>query len=218
MAILCQKKDYFLIFADSNYMNYMKVEDIRKEREKNTKSYDLHTYLYNLLSGKNNSKISFETFVLHRQLEWILQSSNQYLHTLSAGQFELQVKWESSSGRTQGGLEITITDHFTGSTRPAQTYSGGELFMLSLSLSLGLMTAIDSLFTARDLNLLFIDEGFGTLDTECLNRTLLTLRDLRNIKSVGIISHVQDLIDTIPQGFTVEKTSTGSRIKMFKNV
>ena len=195
-----------------------KIEDIRKERDKNTKAYDQHTYLYNLLSGKNSSKISFETFVLHRQLEWILQSSNQYLHTLSAGQFELQVKWESSSGRTQGGLEITITDHFTGSTRPAQTFSGGELFMLSLSLSLGLMTAIDSLFTTRDLNLLFVDEGFGALDQECLTRTLLTLKDLRNIKSVGIISHVQELIDTIPQGFVVDKTATGTKIRLFKNI
>ena len=203
---------------DSRKELVRRVKDIRAEREKNIASYDTHTYIYNLLSGKNSSKISFETFVLHRQLEWILQSSNQYLRTLSAGQFELQVKWESSSGRTQGGLEITITDHFTGSTRPAQTFSGGELFMLSLSLSLGLMTAIDSLFTARDLNLLFVDEGFGTLDSDCLSRTLMTLRDLKNIKSVGIISHVQDLIDTIPQGFIVEKTATGSRIKLFKNI
>ena len=195
-----------------------RVRDLRQEREKNTKSYDEHSYIYNLISGKNSSKISFETFVLHRQLEWILQSSNQYLHTLSAGQFELQVRWESSSGRTQGGLEITITDHFTGSTRPAQTFSGGELFMLSLSLSLGLMTAIDSLFTTRDLNLLFCDEGFGTLDQDCLSRTLLTLRELKNIKMVGIISHVQELIDTIPQGFLVEKTATGSKISMFRNI
>lgn len=195
-----------------------RIADIRAERKKNTDRYDQYTYIYNLLSGKNSSKISFETFVLHRQLEWILQSSNQYLHTLSAGQFELQVRWESTSGRTQGGLEITITDHFTGSTRPAQTYSGGELFMLSLSLSMGLMTAIDSLFTKHELNLLIIDEGFGTLDQECLNRTLLTLRELRNIKSVGIISHVQELIDSIPQGFIVEKTAVGSRIKMFKNI
>ena len=90
--------------------------------------------------------------------------------------------------------------------------------MLSLSLSLGLMTSIDSLFTARDLNLLFVDEGFGTLDSECLSRTLMTLRELKNIKSVGIISHVQDLIDTIPQGYLVEKTATGSKIKMFKNL
>jgi exonuclease SbcC len=194
-----------------------RIQDIRKERQANTAKYDQHTYLYNLLSGKNSAKISVETFILHRQLEWILQSSNQYLHTLSAGQFELQVKWESS-GRAQGGLEINITDHFTGSTRPAQTYSGGELFMLSLSLSLGLMTAIDSLFTTKDLNLLFADEGFGTLDQECLSRTLLTLNELKNIRSVGIISHVQELIDTIPQGFVVEKTASGSRIKMFKNI
>ena len=195
-----------------------KIRDLRSVRDNDTKAYDEQLYLYNILSGKNNSKISFETFVLHRQLEWILQSSNQYLHTLSAGQFELQVKWESTSARTQGGLEITITDHFTGSTRPAQTYSGGELFMLSLSLSLGLMTAIDSLFTARDLNLLFVDEGFGALDQDCLGRTLLTLRELRNIKSVGIISHVQELIDTIPQGFMVDKTASGTRIRLFKNI
>ena len=195
-----------------------RVRELREVREKDTKSYDAHSYLYNLLSGKNSSKISFETFVLHRQLEWILQSSNQYLYNLSAGQFELQVKWEGATGRTQGGLEINITDHFSGSTRPAQTFSGGELFMLSLSLSLGLMTAIDSMFTTKDLNLLFIDEGFGTLDSDCLSRTLITLRDLKNIKSVGIISHVQDLIDTIPQGFTVDKTATGSRIKFFKNI
>lgn len=195
-----------------------RIRDLRAEREKNTETYNEYLYLYNLLSGKNNSKVSFETFVLHRQLEWILQSSNQYLDTLSAGQFLLQVRWESSNGRAQGGLEITITDRFTGSTRPAQTFSGGELFMLSLSLSLGLMTAIDSLFTARDLNLLFVDEGFGTLDSDCLGRTLLTLHDLKNIRSVGIISHVQDLIDTIPQGFMVEKTATGSKIRMFKNI
>ena len=194
------------------------VKDIRKERERNTELYDENVYLYNLMSGKNNSRISFETFVLHRQLEWILKSSNQYLNTLSAGQFTLEVKWEAASSRTQGGLEITITDNFTGSNRPAQTFSGGELFMLSLSLSLGLMTAIDSLFTARDLNILFCDEGFGALDQECLGRTLATLRELKNIKMVGIISHVQELIDTIPQGFMVDKTVTGSKFKMFKNI
>ena len=194
-----------------------RVEDMRKERERLSETYNQVLYVYNLLSGKNSSKISFETFVLHRQLEWILQASNQYLHTLSSGQFELLVRWESASGRSQGGLEITITDHLTGSTRPAQTFSGGELFMLSLSLSLGLMTAIDSLFTTRDLNLLFVDEGFGALDQDCLSRTLHMLRELKNIKTVGIISHVQELIDTIPQGFKVEKTITGTRITLFKS-
>ena len=194
-----------------------RIEDMRKERDRLQKQYEKVSYVYNLLSGKNSAKISFETFVLHRQLEWILQASNQYLNTLSAGQFELIVRWESASGRAQGGLEITITDRTTGSTRPAQTFSGGELFMLSLSLSLGLMTAIDSLFTTRDLNLLFVDEGFGALDQDCLGRTLHMLRELRNIKMVGIISHVQELIDTIPQGFKVEKTLTGTRITLFKS-
>lgn len=99
--------------------------------------------------------------------------------------------------------------------RPAQTFSGGELFILSLSLSLGLMASIDSIFGGIDLDILAIDEGWGTLDTECLSRVLYAVQGLNNISTVMIISHVQELIESIPQGFKVTKGLTGTEIKQF---
>jgi exonuclease SbcC len=191
-----------------------KIESIIKEREELTPKYKETQYVYNQISGKNASKLSLENFVLHRQLEWILNTSNQYLKTLSNNQFHLTIRWEGT-GRSQGGLEISIADAVSGKARPAETFSGGELFILSLSLSLGLMSSIDSLFTGLDLGVLFIDEGFGTLDAECLNRVLSTLQQLKSIDCVGIISHVQELIESIPQGFAVTKGMSGTVIKPY---
>lgn len=191
-----------------------KIESIIKEREELTPKYKETQYVYNQISGKNASKLSLENFVLHRQLEWILNTSNQYLKTLSNNQFHLTIRWEGT-GRSQGGLEISIADAVSGKARPAETFSGGELFILSLSLSLGLMSSIDSLFTGLDLGVLFIDEGFGTLDAECLNRVLSTLQQLKSIDCVGIISHVQELIESIPQGFAVTKGLGGTIIKPY---
>lgn len=191
-----------------------KIESIIKEREEITPRYKETQYVYNQISGKNASKLSLENFVLHRQLEWILNTSNQYLKTLSNNQFHLTIRWEGT-GRSQGGLEISIADAVSGKARPAETFSGGELFILSLSLSLGLMSSIDSLFTGLDLGVLFIDEGFGTLDAECLNRVLSTLQQLKSIDCVGIISHVQELIESIPQGFAVAKGLGGTVIKPY---
>ena len=103
----------------------------------------------------------------------------------------------------------------SGKARPAQTYSGGELFILSLSLSLGLMSSIGSLFSNLNIDMLFCDEGLGTLDQDALNRVLSTLNGLKNISTVGIITHVQEVIDSIPQGFLVDKGLQGTTIKQF---
>lgn len=190
------------------------VEEIKAKKQALIPKHKEYSYIYNQISGKNTAKLSLENFVLHRQLEWILDTSNRYLATLSNNQFVLNIKWEST-GRSQGGLEISILDKLSGKSRPAQTYSGGELFILSLSLSLGLMSSIGSLFSGLDIDMLYADEGFGSLDQESLNRVLNTLTGLKNISTVGIISHVQELIDTIPQGFLVDKGLTGTTIKQF---
>ena len=190
------------------------VEDIKAKKAELVPKHKEYSYIYNQISGKNTAKLSLENFVLHRQLEWILDTSNRYLATLSNNQFVLNIKWEST-GRSQGGLEISILDKLSGKARPAQTYSGGELFILSLSLSLGLMSSIGSLFSGLNIDMLFCDEGMGTLDQESLNRVLSTLNGLKNISTVGIISHVQELIDTIPQGFLVDKGLQGTTIKQF---
>lgn len=190
------------------------VEEIRIKKQALIPKHKEYSYIYNQISGKNTAKLSLENFVLHRQLEWILDTSNRYLATLSNNQFVLNIKWEST-GRSQGGLEISILDKLSGKSRPAQTYSGGELFILSLSLSLGLMSSINSLFGGLDIDMLYVDEGMGTLDQESLNRVLSTLNGLKNISTVGIITHVQEVIDSIPQGFLVDKGLTGTTIKQF---
>lgn len=178
---------------------------------------DLHSYnyLYECLNGKNKSKITLEHFVLHRQLEWILQNSNRFLSQLTNNQYQLKLAWEGINNRKQGGLELSVLDTVTGAVRPSHTFSGGELFLLSLSLSLGLMVSINAVFSTVSLEMLFIDEGFGTLDSATLNRVLGLIHSLNSVQSIGIISHVQDLIETIPQGIRVEKTPYGSKITQF---
>lgn len=190
------------------------VEEIKSKKADLLPKHKECKYVYDQIAGKNSAKLSLENFVLHRQLEWILDTSNRYLAMLSNNQFVLNIKWEST-GRSQGGLEISILDKMSGKERPAQTYSGGELFQLSLALSLGLMSSINSLFGGLDVDMLYCDEGLGSLDQEALNRVLSTLNGLKNISTVGLITHVQEVIDSIPQGFLVDKGLQGTTIKQF---
>lgn len=200
--------------VDNDKKLIAEVEEIKAKKAALLPKHKEYKYIHDQISGKNTAKLSLENFVLHRQLEWILETSNRYLATLSNNQFVLNIKWEST-GRSQGGLEISILDNLSGKSRPAQTFSGGELFQLSLSLSLGLMSSINSLFGGLDIDMLFCDEGLGTLDHESLNRVLSTLNGLNNISTVGLITHVQEVIDSIPQGFLVDKGLIGTTIKQF---
>lgn len=200
--------------VDNDKKLIAEVEEIKAKKAVLLPKYKEYKYIHDQISGKNTAKLSLENFVLHRQLEWILETSNRYLAVLSNNQFVLNIKWEST-GRSQGGLEISILDNLSGKSRPAQTFSGGELFQLSLSLSLGLMSSINSLFGGLDIDMLYVDEGMGTLDNESLNRVLSTLNGLNNISTVGIITHVQEVIDSIPQGFLVDKGLQGTTIKQF---
>ena len=191
------------------------VDELQRTRQKIIAELQDVEYTAKQVSGDNASKISLENFVLHRQLEWILQNSNKFLAQLTNNQYQLQLSWEGL-GRKQGGLELTVLDLTNGTTRPSQTFSGGELFLLSLSLSIGLTVSINAVFSNVSLEMLFIDEGFGTLDSVTLNRVLALIHSLESVHSIGLISHVQDMIDSIPQGIKVEKTLTGSKLTQFR--
>lgn len=191
------------------------VKRLKAERDSMQKDFEVYAYLKECLNGENKSKVSLENFVLHRQLEWILQNSNRFLSELTNGQYQLKLSWEGMTARKQGGLELSVLDTTNGTVRPSHTFSGGELFLLSLSLSIGLMVSINAVFSTVSLDMLFIDEGFGTLDDVTLNRVLALVHNLRSVQSIGIISHVQDLIEAIPQGLKVEKTLYGSKITQF---
>lgn len=205
--------------ADSRAQQFK--DDLAQLDEYAAKRESLHAdlknyeYVSKIVNGDNGSKVSLENFVLHRQLEWILQNSNKFLAQLTNNQYQLKLSWESVSSRKQGGLDVSVLDTTNGTVRPSQTFSGGELFLLSLSLSLGLVVSINAVFSTVNLEMLFIDEGFGTLDNATLNRALALLHSLPAMESIGIISHVQDVIDSIPQGLMLEKTLTGTKIKQF---
>jgi len=190
------------------------VLQIRERIEVCKTELENYEYVAKAITGDNSSKISLENFVLHRQLEWILQNSNRFLMQLTSSQYQLQLSWEKI-GRKTAGLELSVVDLLTGTARPSHTFSGGELFLLSLSLSLGLMVSINTVFSTIGIEMLFIDEGFGTLDASTLNRVLELIHSLQSVTSIGIISHVQDLIETVPQGIRVSKGLTGTHIAQF---
>lgn len=207
LASFCSTQDQLKAIIEN-------VVSIREQTVEAKAKLIQYEYMSKLVNGENQSKISLENFVLHRQLEWILQNSNRFLQQLTNNQYQLKLSWERI-GRKTAGLELSVLDTTNGSERPSHTFSGGELFLLSLSLSLGLMVSINTVFSNVGLETLFIDEGFGTLDHATLNRVLSLIHSLQSVNSIGIISHVQDLIEAIPQGLKVNKTFNGTQITQF---
>ena len=167
--------------------------------------------LYDLISGKTTG-INFERYVLGALLDEVLQAANQRLQKMSRNRYELQRShsWDDRRVR-QIGLDIEVFDAYTGYARPANTLSGGETFLASLSLALGLADVVQAYSGGIHLDTIFIDEGFGTLDPETLDFALKALLELRQGgRLVGIISHVGELRERIDTRLAVRKTDCGS--------
>jgi len=143
------------------------------------------------LSGKE--RINLETYVLMSYFERIIQKANTRLMIMTSGQYELR-RSHNTQGNAQIGLDLDVLDHYNGTTRNVKTLSGGESFMASLSLALGLSDEIQSSAGGIQLDTLFVDEGFGSLDDEALAQALKALSSLtEGNRLVGIISHVAEL-------------------------
>ena len=165
--------------------------------------------LSELAAGKSGNKISFQTYVLHSLLDDVMEAANQRLVIMSRGQYELQ-SGERLSGNKQGGLDMEIFDNYSGYARPMATLSGGESFLASLALALGLADVVQSYAGGIRLDTMFIDEGFGTLDSETLDVALTALFELQKSgRLIGIISHVEELKNRIPARLEVKKSRTG---------
>ncbi|MDN4606961.1 AAA family ATPase [Sporosarcina highlanderae] len=168
------------------------------------------TNLYDTIRGQNEMKLSFERFIQIDYLERIIQSANERLKDLSNGQFQLLRSDRQETRGKQSGLGLDVHDGYTGQNRDVKTLSGGEKFNASLSLALGMADVIQSYQGSVSIDTMFIDEGFGTLDEESLQKAIETLVDLqRSGRMIGVISHVEELKAALPAILEVRKTREG---------
>ena len=168
--------------------------------------------------GQNEMRTSLETFAIGAMFDQVLEAANLRLDPMTSGRYRFERDTESIGGRSKRGLDVRVHDIETGRAREIITLSGGESFIAALSLALGLSDIVEMTNGAIRLDTIFIDEGFGSLDTENDAGTLdLVLQVLQNIvgerRAVGLISHVPLVQQAVPNGFTVHKGSNGSTIE-----
>ena len=179
--------------------------------------------LADLANGKNDFKMTLETFAIGAMFDQVLEAANMRLDPMTRGRYRLARGLEASGGRGKRGLEIEVFDINTGKARPTATLSGGETFIAALALALGLADVVESLSGKIRMDTIFIDEGFGSLDTEngagTLDQVIQVLAALtEGRRAVGLISHVGLVQEAIPQGFYVRSTPSGSRVEERKGL
>lgn len=161
-----------------------------------------------LISGKD--KIMLETYIQTTYFERIIRRANLRFMIMSDGQYELKRSEDAENLKSQSGLELSVIDHYNGTVRSVKTLSGGESFLASLSLALGLSNEIQSTAGGVQIDTMFVDEGFGSLDPDSLQQAYVALASLTNgHRLVGIISHVDSLKEKIDKQIIVKKGITG---------
>ncbi|WP_313638285.1 SMC family ATPase [Paenibacillus sp.] len=172
--------------------------------------YQLVKDLYDVVRGENSKKISFERYLQIEFLDKIIYNANHRLQKMSGGQYYLVRSDRMEKRGKQSGLGFDVYDNYTGQLRDVKTLSGGEKFNASLCLALGMADVIQAYDGGVSLETMFIDEGFGSLDEESLNKAIDTLIDLQQSgRMIGVISHVQELKQAIPAILEVKKTREG---------
>ncbi len=185
------------------------------EQTKLEKQYGKIKKLDDAANGNNRLRLVFEQYVLATCFEEILRAANLRLKVMTTGRYELKRMETVGDGRTKDNLEMEVLDYYTGKYRSVKTLSGGESFKVSLCLALGMSDVVQALSGGIRVEALFIDEGFGALDSESLEQACLTLQSLvEKDRLIGIISHVSELSEKIPNQIRVQKTSAGSRISV----
>lgn len=189
---------------------------IRERLEKKEKREALYGKLADIekvTKGQNQLRLVFEQYVLSGYFEAILEAANQRLRRMSGGRYELSRVERVTDARTKESMELQVLDYYTGKYRSAKTLSGGESFKAALSLALGMADMIQTYAGGVEIEALFIDEGFGNLDAQSLEQALEALQTLvTDHRSIGIISHVEELKERIDHQILVKQTSTGSYI------
>ena len=187
-----------------------------EERSEVMHQYEKINGLYQLLSGnRKNSRMDIETYVQRHYLEQILEAANQRFQDMSAGQFELRMCDIDKAGTGKNrGLDLMVYSAVTGKVREVRTLSDGESFMAALSLALGMADQIQESSAAINLDMMFIDEGFGSLDEHSRDQAVKVLQNMaEGEKLIGIISHVTELKQEIEDQLIVTKDDQGSHTR-----
>lgn len=191
------------------------LKNIRDKSADLVKSETQWTWVKALSNTANGNivgkeKIMLETYIQMTYFDRIIARANTRFMVMSGGQYEMIRRAEADNNRSQSGLELDVVDHYNGTERNIKTLSGGESFKASLSLALGLSDEIQSSAGGIQLDTMFVDEGFGSLDDESLQQAIKALAGLaQGNRLVGIISHVGELKEKIDKQIVVTKEKTG---------
>lgn len=227
LKALCEKQNAEVELLRKNYtndenrirVNEEKQKSIlgrKEELEKARKENGICQRLYNLVKGiTGNGKITLEQYIQAAGFDGIIAAANRRLLPMSDGQYEMYRQKDSAGKKSNNFLDLEVLDNYTGRRRPVGNLSGGESFKASLSLALGLSDTVSSHLGGVQMDALFVDEGFGTLDRKSIDSAMEILTNLTGSnKLVGIISHREELMENIPQQIRVRKTKDGSRISV----
>ena len=202
-----QRAQNAVTYISDLHENIKRIDEQIHEEEK---AFQELVDLYEVMKGDNDSRISFERYILIEYLEQIVQIANERLRKLSNGQFYLKRSERVEKRNRQSGLGLDVYDAYTGQTRDVKTLSGGEKFNASLCLALGMADVIQAYEGGISIETMFIDEGFGSLDEESLTKAVDALIDLQKSgRFIGVISHVQELKNAMPAVLEVTKQKDG---------
>lgn len=185
----------------------------QETRKKIVEDYSRTEHLYQLLSGNiSGARMDIETFVQRYYLEHILIAANRRFGEMSGGQYELRMYQLDKAGTGKNhGLDLMVYSTVTGKEREVRTLSGGESFMAALSLALGMADQIQQSCAAIQLDMMFIDEGFGSLDEHSRNQAVKVLKRMAGgSRMIGIISHVTELKQEMEEQLVITKGRDGS--------
>ncbi len=187
--------------------------ELEGRRQESAKAAALYNQLFIDISDKNPKRLALTTWILGIYLDQIVACANGRLQRISEGRYSLHFA-QDTAGNGAKGLDLEILDSYTGRRRPCATLSGGETFMVSISLALALTDVVSSRRGGISVQSLFIDEGFGSLDPAALDKAMSVLEEVREGRMVGVISHVQEMQGRIPSRLEVIKTPTGSSLRV----
>lgn len=212
-----EEKSFFSRYSLHND-TLKKIEDANKKIKSKRERWTIIRQLYNCCagiadSGTSRAKLTFEAYVQQYYFNKVVDAANRRLWVLTDKMFTLRCMREARNLKNQSGLDLEVLDQNTGQWRDVSTLSGGESFMASLALALGLSDVVQSQSGQISIDAMFIDEGFGTLDDNTLHNSLKVLSELADGKRlIGVISHVHELEEQIDKQIIVNKTSSGSKI------